>query len=91
MLIADGVEGEHTEAVLTDVGIGKRNSFLITVRIEYVCFISMRRCHASLLVQIVFGVCYVVLGIVCLTGTDGLDVFGWYAPPYLASGNLRIL
>ena len=50
---------------------------------------------AKLLLLLVFevelGVGDVVLSVVSLAWTDGLEVFGWDAAPDLACGDLRVL
>ena len=44
-----------------------------------------------MLFEVELGVGDVVLGVVSLAWTDGLDVLGWYAAPDFASRNLRVL
>ena len=44
-----------------------------------------------MLFEVELGVGDVVLGVVSLAWTDGLDVLGWYAAPDFASGDLRVL
>ncbi len=44
-----------------------------------------------LVFEVEFGVGDVVLGVVGLAWTDGLEVLGWDAAPDLACGNLRVL
>ncbi len=57
-------------------------------------YISISQSHIVgllLIFEIELGVGDVVLGVVGLAWTDGLDVLGWYAAPDFACRDLRVL
>lgn len=53
--------------------------------------VDFSRSLVSVFCQIVFGILYVMLGVIRLSRADGFDVFGRYAAPDLSGGDLRVL